>query len=107
MELKTYDRMLPNHLIASLLFCSLEATYEALATSEVLGIGAKSDVKDSTCKSVVDTLSSPTSTLKDLFFGLRVNSLLKCELSDAHFTVSLILCLDSVVIITCISSEIY
>uniref|UniRef100_A0A166FZN8 Dolichyl-diphosphooligosaccharide--protein glycosyltransferase subunit 2 n=1 Tax=Daucus carota subsp. sativus TaxID=79200 RepID=A0A166FZN8_DAUCS len=64
---------------------SLEATYEALATSGVLGVVVNADVKTSTCKSLIDTLSSPTTTLKDLFFGLRVNRLLTCELSDADF----------------------
>ncbi|KAL8101174.1 dolichyl-diphosphooligosaccharide--protein glycosyltransferase subunit 2 [Apium graveolens] len=75
---------------------SLEATYEALATFEVLGIGAESDVKTSTCKSVVDTLSLPTSTMKDLFFGLRVNKLLKCELTDGHLMAITLRIKDSV-----------
>lgn len=82
--------MLAKDLKASVLFCSLEATYEALATSGVLGVVVNADVKTSTCKSLIDTLSSPTTTLKDLFFGLRVNRLLTCELSDADFMVFLI-----------------
>ncbi|KAG8389197.1 hypothetical protein BUALT_Bualt02G0203900 [Buddleja alternifolia] len=66
-------------------FGSLEETYEALRTFEVLGIEKKPDVKPSACASVVDTLRSTSSSLKDLFHALRVNGILKCELKDEAF----------------------
>ncbi|KAL3531221.1 hypothetical protein ACH5RR_010543 [Cinchona calisaya] len=65
---------------------SLEETYEALRTFEALGIDKKSDMKAYTCQTVVDTLWSPSSALKDLFQALRVNGILKCELNDEAFT---------------------
>ncbi|XP_019165264.1 PREDICTED: dolichyl-diphosphooligosaccharide--protein glycosyltransferase subunit 2-like [Ipomoea nil] len=61
---------------------SLEETYEALRTFDVLGIDKKADIKASTCKSVVDILSTPSSHLKDLFQAFRVNGILKCEQND-------------------------
>ncbi|XP_071721600.1 dolichyl-diphosphooligosaccharide--protein glycosyltransferase subunit 2-like [Rutidosis leptorrhynchoides] len=62
-------------------FSSLEEAYEALRTFEVLGIGKKPDIKDHTCSSVEDTLSSLSSNSKDLYHALRVNGLLKCKIS--------------------------
>ncbi|XP_059287689.1 dolichyl-diphosphooligosaccharide--protein glycosyltransferase subunit 2 isoform X2 [Lycium ferocissimum] len=67
-------------------FKSLEETYEALRTFEVLGIDQQPDIKAATCKSVVDTLRSPSSALKDLFQALRVNGVLKCELNEETFS---------------------
>ncbi|CAN4084749.1 unnamed protein product [Withania somnifera] len=66
-------------------FTSLKETYEALRTFKVLGIGQQPDIKAKTCKSVVDTLKSPSSALKDLFQALRVNGILKCELNEETF----------------------
>ncbi|XP_071696739.1 dolichyl-diphosphooligosaccharide--protein glycosyltransferase subunit 2-like [Rutidosis leptorrhynchoides] len=63
-------------------FSSLEESYEALRTFEVLGIEKKPDIKDHTCSSVVDTLSSPSSNAKELYHALRVNGLLKCKISQ-------------------------
>ncbi|KAH0669936.1 hypothetical protein KY290_026679 [Solanum tuberosum] len=63
---------------------SLEETYEALRTFEVLGIKKQPDQR-ATCATVVDTLSSPTSALKDLFQALRVDGLLNCELNKKTF----------------------
>ncbi|CAI9107615.1 OLC1v1007010C1 [Oldenlandia corymbosa var. corymbosa] len=65
---------------------SLEETYEALRTFEVLGIDKKSEIKTSTCKTVDDTLWSASSAPKDLFQALRVNGILKCDLNDEAFT---------------------
>ncbi|KAK4373065.1 hypothetical protein RND71_008449 [Anisodus tanguticus] len=64
---------------------SLEETYEALRTFEVLGIEKQPDLRAATCASVVDTLSSPSSAVKDLFQALRVNGLLNCELKKKTF----------------------
>ncbi|KAL8530255.1 hypothetical protein ACS0TY_007342 [Phlomoides rotata] len=66
-------------------FGSLEETYEALKTFEVLGIEKKHDIRISACSSAVVILSSTSSTLKDLFYALRVNSILKCELNNEAF----------------------
>ncbi|PWA35716.1 myosin heavy chain-related protein [Artemisia annua] len=60
---------------------SLEEAYGALRTFKVLGIEKKPE--DTTCKSVVDTLSSASSNSKDLYHALRVNGLLKCKTSTA------------------------
>ncbi|KAK6141654.1 hypothetical protein DH2020_024596 [Rehmannia glutinosa] len=66
-------------------FGSLEETYEALKTFEVLGIEKKPDIRTSACASVVDTLLSTSTAVKDLFHALRVNGMLKCELNDEAF----------------------
>lgn len=67
-------------------FGSLEETYEALRTFEVLGIEKKLDIRASTCKSVVDTILAASSSVKDLFYALRVDGLLKCEISEEALT---------------------
>ncbi|KAM1795633.1 hypothetical protein ACFX11_035958 [Malus domestica] len=61
---------------------SLEEAYEALRSFEVLGINKKSDIRAATCQSVVDKLGSSSSTPKDLFFALKVNSILDCEVKN-------------------------
>ncbi|KAH6754983.1 ribophorin II family protein [Perilla frutescens var. hirtella] len=66
-------------------FGSLEETYEALKTFEVLGIEKKNDLRTSSCTSVADTLRSTSSALKDFFHALRVNSILKCKLNSETF----------------------
>lgn len=66
-------------------FGSLEKTYEALKTFEILRIEKKHDIRASSCTSVADTLQSTSSALKDFFDALRVNSILKCELNSETF----------------------
>ncbi|GFZ17694.1 ribophorin II (RPN2) family protein [Actinidia rufa] len=66
-------------------FGSLEEAYEALRTFEILGIGKELNIRASACPSVVDTLGSSSSSLKDLFYALRVNVALKCEISEEVF----------------------
>ncbi|XP_057484343.1 dolichyl-diphosphooligosaccharide--protein glycosyltransferase subunit 2-like [Actinidia eriantha] len=66
-------------------FGSLEEAYEALRTFDLLGIGKELNIRASACPSVVDTLGSASSSLKDLFYALRVNMLLKCEISEEVF----------------------
>ncbi|CAA2933566.1 dolichyl-diphosphooligosaccharide--glycosyltransferase subunit 2-like [Olea europaea subsp. europaea] len=66
-------------------FGSLEETYEALRTFVVLGIEKEPVIRTSVCASVAETLSSPSSALKDLFQALRVNGILKCEINDKAF----------------------
>ena len=72
-----------------LYFYSLEEAYEALRTFDLLGIGKELNIRASACPSVVDTLGSASSSLKDLFYALRVNMLLKCEISEEVFAVTL------------------
>ncbi|GLT33065.1 hypothetical protein SLA2020_076840 [Shorea laevis] len=66
-------------------FGSLEETYEALRTFEVLGVKNKPDVRDASCASVSKTLESSSSSLKDLFFALKVNGILKCKINEKAF----------------------
>lgn len=66
-------------------FGSLEETYEALKTLEILGIGKEIDVTASSCSAVVDTLGSSTSSLKELFYATRSNVLLKCQIDANTF----------------------
>ncbi|KAF8394261.1 hypothetical protein HHK36_020468 [Tetracentron sinense] len=66
-------------------FGSLDDTYEALRTFEILGIEGKTDITPMTCPLVVENLGSSSSSLKDLFYALRVNGILKCEISAEVF----------------------
>jgi len=66
-------------------FFSLEETYEALRTFEVLGIDKKSDINTAACQSVLEILGSPSSALKDLFYALKVNGILKCDIEKDVF----------------------
>ncbi|WCJ44145.1 Dolichyl-diphosphooligosaccharide--protein glycosyltransferase subunit 2 [Euphorbia peplus] len=63
-------------------FPSLEETYEALRTFEVLGIDKKAEISKTACKSVVETFGSSSSTPKNLFHALKVNGILKCQISE-------------------------
>ncbi|KAJ6811502.1 dolichyl-diphosphooligosaccharide--protein glycosyltransferase subunit 2-like [Iris pallida] len=60
-------------------FGSLEETYEALRTFQILGIEKVADISRATCPVVVEKLGSSTST-EDLFHALRVNNILGCEI---------------------------
>ncbi|KAL9287577.1 Dolichyl-diphosphooligosaccharide--protein glycosyltransferase subunit 2 [Arabidopsis thaliana] len=62
---------------------SLEEAYEALKTLEILGIDKKSDLSSKTCENVVKVLQSSSSTLKDAFYALNVNGILKCKIGEA------------------------
>ncbi|CAN7132511.1 unnamed protein product, partial [Brassica rapa subsp. narinosa] len=44
-----------------------------------LSLDRKSDLKSATCENVVEVLASPSSTLKDAFFALSVNGILRCK----------------------------
>ncbi|CAN1766683.1 Dolichyl-diphosphooligosaccharide--protein glycosyltransferase subunit 2 [Linum perenne] len=58
---------------------SLEETYEALRTFDVLKVERNPDVEWKACQSVLETLGSSSSNLKDTFYALKVNGVLKCE----------------------------
>lgn len=66
-------------------FASLEEAYEALRTFEVLGIEKTAELSKATCKSVLGTLESSSSTPKDLFYALGVNGILKCNSKEETF----------------------
>ncbi|KAL5561928.1 hypothetical protein UlMin_031675 [Ulmus minor] len=66
-------------------FGSLEEAYGALRSFEVLGIDKKPDIKTGTCHSVLETLGSSSSSPKDLFYALKVNSILKCKVKEEVF----------------------
>ena len=59
---------------------SLEETYEALRTFQILGLEKVADVSSATCPLVVEKLGSSSSAMVDLFHALRVYSILKCEI---------------------------
>ncbi|ESW34552.1 hypothetical protein PHAVU_001G162000 [Phaseolus vulgaris] len=65
-------------------FSSLEEAYEALRVFEILAIGNKPDVSATACKKVVENLGS-SSPVKDLFYALKVNGILKCKVNADVF----------------------
>lgn len=69
-------------------YYSLEEAYEALRSFEILGID-KPDIRGATCESVLEKLGSSSSAPKDLFYALKVNSILKCEVNKEVFEVLL------------------
>ncbi|XP_027364039.1 dolichyl-diphosphooligosaccharide--protein glycosyltransferase subunit 2-like isoform X2 [Abrus precatorius] len=62
------------------LFPSLEDAYEALRVFEILGIEKKPLASAETCQKVLENLRS-SSPLKDLFYALKVNGMLKCNVN--------------------------
>lgn len=72
----------------SLFVISLEETYEALRTFDILGIQEKPDIDVGTCKSVSEVLGSSTVS-KDLSYALKVNDVLKCEIKEEIYEVFL------------------
>lgn len=64
---------------------SVEEAYEALRTSDILGVGKELNIEAHTCPKVVEALVSPSASLKDLFYSLRVNKILKCETKNDVF----------------------
>ncbi|KAE8662521.1 Dolichyl-diphosphooligosaccharide--protein glycosyltransferase subunit 2 [Hibiscus syriacus] len=61
-------------------FKSLEETYEALRTFQILGIEKKPDVTAAACHSISETVGSLSSTPKDLFYALKANSIAECKI---------------------------
>ncbi|KAF5190155.1 Dolichyl-diphosphooligosaccharide--protein glycosyltransferase subunit [Thalictrum thalictroides] len=59
-------------------FTSLEETYEALRTFQILGVEKKAEISPVACPLVVETLTSPSSNPEKLFNALRVQQILKC-----------------------------
>ncbi|ESW16876.1 hypothetical protein PHAVU_007G191800 [Phaseolus vulgaris] len=60
---------------------SLEDAYEALRVFEIIGFEEKkTHVSGDTCQKVLENLNS-ASPLKDLFYALKVNAILKCDVN--------------------------
>ncbi|KAJ7977223.1 dolichyl-diphosphooligosaccharide--protein glycosyltransferase subunit 2-like [Quillaja saponaria] len=66
-------------------FGSLEETYQALRTLDILGIEKKADKITKPCQSVLENLKSSSSPLKDLFNALKANSILKCSADEGVY----------------------
>ncbi|XP_068669612.1 dolichyl-diphosphooligosaccharide--protein glycosyltransferase subunit 2 [Aristolochia californica] len=66
-------------------FGSLEETYEVLRTLQVLCVEKSADISPGTCPVVVETLGSSSSSAKDYFNALKVNSMLNCNVDDKIF----------------------
>ncbi|KAK9040978.1 hypothetical protein V6N11_016110 [Hibiscus sabdariffa] len=66
-------------------FESLEETYEALRTFDLLGIEKKPDVTATACRLISEAVGSSSSTPKDLFYALKANSIAKCAIEDKAF----------------------
>ncbi|XP_011628169.1 dolichyl-diphosphooligosaccharide--protein glycosyltransferase subunit 2, partial [Amborella trichopoda] len=59
---------------------SLEETYEALRTFQILGVKPKNDVHQKACSLVLGALKSSSTITKELFYALKVNGLVNCQL---------------------------
>lgn len=66
-------------------FKSLEDTYEALRTFEILGIGKDLDISTSTCTLITETFKDSSASLKDINFALKSNRALKCKVDEENF----------------------
>ncbi|KOM35242.1 hypothetical protein LR48_Vigan02g139200 [Vigna angularis] len=61
---------------------SLEDAYEALRVFEILGLEEKkTHLSGDACQKVLENLDS-ASSLKDLFYALKVNNILKCDVNS-------------------------
>ncbi|CAI8587182.1 unnamed protein product [Vicia faba] len=65
---------------------SLEEACDALRVFEFLALENKPNVSITTCRKVVENLGS-SSSLKDLFYALKVNGILKCKVDKGVFQV--------------------
>ncbi|KAH9606594.1 hypothetical protein KSS87_016124 [Heliosperma pusillum] len=65
-------------------FKSLDESYEALRTFKILGI-SNVDISTSTCPLVEETLKSSSASLKDVYFALKSNQILKCKISTENY----------------------
>lgn len=61
---------------------SLEETYHALRTFQILRVGETSEINRATCPVVLEKLKSPSSSPKGFFDALRVNSILGCQIGS-------------------------
>ncbi|KAE8637351.1 hypothetical protein CSA_011901 [Cucumis sativus] len=74
-----------SHRYAALeLFRPTDGVFGSIKTFDILGIQEKPDINAATCKSVSEVLGS-SAVLKDLFYALRVNDVLKCDIKEETF----------------------
>ncbi|GMH31249.1 hypothetical protein Nepgr_033092 [Nepenthes gracilis] len=66
-------------------FRSIEEAYEALRTFQILGIGENHDMITLACPLVVDSLSSSSASVKDVFYACKCNRILQCKLNGETF----------------------
>ncbi|KAK9035365.1 hypothetical protein V6N11_077407 [Hibiscus sabdariffa] len=66
-------------------FNSLEETYEALRTFDILGIEKKPNVITAACHLISNAVGSSSSTTKELFYALKANNIAKCKINDKAF----------------------
>lgn len=62
-----------------------EKANEALRAFELFGLEEKPNVTVAGCKSVSEALGSSSTSLEDIFYGLRVNGILKCNVNSENF----------------------
>jgi oligosaccharyltransferase complex subunit delta (ribophorin II) len=68
---------------------SLEETYEALRTFQILAVERSSDKIEGVCKIVTEKLGSSSSTTEDIFYALKIKGVLGCQTESINFDVSL------------------
>ncbi|KAL9228815.1 hypothetical protein vseg_004353 [Gypsophila vaccaria] len=65
-------------------FRSLEESYEALRTFEILGI-ENVDISTTTCPLIEKTIESSSASLRDVYFALKSNRILKCSIAAESY----------------------
>ncbi|XP_072951546.1 dolichyl-diphosphooligosaccharide--protein glycosyltransferase subunit 2 [Typha angustifolia] len=66
-------------------FGSLEENYEALRTFQVLKLERSIETSRKTCVDIVERIGSSTSKSKDLFYALRINNILGCQIHSSIY----------------------
>nr|CAD1828261.1 unnamed protein product [Ananas comosus var. bracteatus] len=64
---------------------SLEETYEALRTFQILGVEKSAELSHETCLSVAEKVGSSSTPAKDLFYVLRITSILGCQIDASTY----------------------
>ncbi|OAY80013.1 Dolichyl-diphosphooligosaccharide--protein glycosyltransferase subunit 2 [Ananas comosus] len=64
---------------------SLEETYEALRTFQILGVEKSAELSHETCLSVAEKVGSSSTPAKDLFYALRITSILGCQIDSSTY----------------------
>jgi hypothetical protein len=67
--------------------CSLESTYEAVRTFQILGLENYKSLSGKACKFAAENLASPGSTTKDLFHAVRISGALGCAVDAGVYDV--------------------
>lgn len=72
-----------------LALCSLESTYEAVRTFQILGAEKDKSLTSKACKFAAEKLASPASSpAEDLFHAVRISSALGCSVNTGLYDVS-------------------